>query len=181
MSTIPLPPVTYLRSRLRLLKDGRLVWRARPASQFSASCYAKMWNKRFAGCVTGSDKGNGYLTVVIDGVKYQAHRIAYAIAKGKDPGHKHIDHRDGKRSENHSGNLRLARNVENIRHRTRRNCNNTSGVHGVYWSKAARKWCAVIRANGHNIHLGLFVDLAAAAKVRRAAERKYFGRFAPII
>lgn len=176
---IPLPSISYLRSRLRLLKDGRLVWRTRPASQFSAPCYAQTWNKRFAGCVAGGDKGRGYEMVRIDGVAYQSHRIAYALAHGKDPGDLHVDHRDGARNRNHGGNLRRATNAENIRHRTRRNRNNTSGVHGVYWHSGAGKWAASIRVDRRTLHLGLFTDLAVAAKARRAAERKHFGRFAP--
>ncbi len=181
MRVIPLPPIEYLRSRLRQTEDGNLVWCARPNSQFSAACYARMWNTRFAGCVAGSDKGNGYLTIVIDGVKYQAHRIAYAIAEGTDPGNNHIDHRDGQRGKNQGTNLRTACNAENIQHRTRRNRNNTSGVHGVYWHNAANKWAAGIKVDGKTIHLGLFEKLEAAAKARRTAEVEHFGRFAPTL
>jgi len=174
-----LPTVSYLRSRLDLRTDGHLYWKPRPVNQFSAPCYAQMWNTRFAGRRTGSDKGNGYLIVVLDGVKYLAHRLAYAIEYGEDPGEAHVDHAGGVRDT--SKDLRLATNTENIQHRTKLNSNNTSGVLGVYWHRTAGKWSARIKVSGKDIFLGLYADINDAAKIRRRAEIKYFGRFAPNI
>lgn len=179
--TIPLPPVDYLHRRLMLSPDGLLVWRKRPASDFSAACYALTWNKKHAGKKAGGDKGRGYEMVRIDGTAYQSHRIAYAIAHGVDLGDLHVDHQDGKRNANHASNLRTATNTENIRHRTKLGVNNTSGVLGVYWSKAARKWCADIKVDGWDLHLGLFERIADAAAARRRAEIEHFGAFAPSI
>lgn len=180
-ANIPLPEIGYLRQRLALTPDGALIWRERPASDFSAACYALTWNKKHAGKKAGGDKGRGYEMVRIDGTAYQSHRIAYAIAHGADPGGLHVDHQDGSRNVNHAGNLRTATNAENIRHRTKLGANNTSGVLGVYWSKAARKWCAGIRVEGRTLHLGLFEDITEAAGARRQAEQKHFGAFAPSI
>mgnify|MGYP001420731952 CR=1 FL=1 len=54
---------------------------------------------------------------------------------------------------------------------------NTSGYVGVSWSRAAKKWCARIRGNGHYRHLGLFETVeeahtayVAAALVQRAPD-----------
>lgn len=179
--TIPLPPIGYLRRRLKMTTEGCLVWCERPISDFTEECYALMWHKRFAGKKAGSDKGRGYEMVRIDGVAYLSHRIAYAIAHGVDPGGLLIDHRNGRRACNHGANLRAATNAENIQHRTRINTNNKSGVIGVYWSKAARKWCARIRVFGKEIYLGLYTDLAEARRVRQRAEQEHFGAFAPSI
>ena len=85
-----------------------------------------------------------------------------------------MDHANWVRSDNRPGNLRLATNTENVQHRSGPGKNNTSGVVGVYWHKAAGKWCAGIRVNGKNVHLGLFTDIKQAALARTAAEQTYF-------
>jgi hypothetical protein len=41
------------------------------------------------------------------------------------------------------------------------------------------KWVAEIKADSQKVHLGRFLTLEEATKVRRAAELKYFGEFAP--
>lgn len=174
-----LPAVSYLRSRLELRTDGQLYWKPRQLSDFTAVKYARMWHARYANKVAGGAKGNGYLMVRIDGVAYQAHRVAYAIEHGEDPGENYVDHASGIRDV--SKDLRLATNAENIRHRTKLNSNNTSGALGVSWHRTAGKWAASIKVNGKDIFLGLYAELSAAAKVRRDAEIKYFGRFAPTI
>lgn len=178
--TIPLPSVEYLRRRLALV-DGALVWRDRPVSDFQKLRIALTWRTRFAGKKAGGAKGRGYEMVRIDGVAYQSHRVAYAIIHGSDPGEMYVDHRDGRRGDNGGANLRTATNTENVRHRTKLGVNNTSGVLGVYWSKAARKWCARIKVAREDIHLGLFVGIADAAAARRQAEKEHFGEFAPSI
>ncbi|HAU85878.1 MAG TPA: hypothetical protein DCW90_10350, partial [Lachnospiraceae bacterium] len=57
--------------------------------------------------------------------------------------------------------------------------NNTSGIIGVYWSKANAKWRAVIGFDGKKIHLGYYENKEEAIKIRLQAEKKYFGEFAP--
>jgi hypothetical protein len=57
--------------------------------------------------------------------------------------------------------------------------NNTSGVIGVCWHSQANKWRAYIMLNRKQISLGVFDDFEEAVTVRKDAEKKYFGEFAP--
>jgi hypothetical protein len=74
--------------------------------------------------------------------------------------------------------LREATPAENARNKSRP-WNNTSGIPGVSFYKRDRKWVAGIGLNNRRIHLGYFDTIEEAAAVRRAAEIKYFGEFAP--
>jgi hypothetical protein len=118
--------------------------------------------------------------VRIDGIAYQAHRIAFALAKGIDPGPMTVDHKTASKA-NLPRNLQLATNQENVRKRVRLGKNNTSGVLGVSWSTAAKKWCARIKVGKQGVYLGVFTDIKDAAHARRKAEKQFFGRFAPVV
>lgn len=50
---------------------------------------------------------------------------------------------------------------------------NTSGVTGVTWNTAMKKWIAQIQVRGKNIYLGSYDSKSDAAKARHAAEIKY--------
>ena len=169
MITRPLPPIDSLRSRL-FVHDGGLYWRPVAARR----PHDVTWNKKNAGCRVGAPKGNGYEMFHLDGRALLVHRVVYALANGVDPGSMTVDHANGKRADNRPENLRLATNTENVQNRSGPGKNNTSGVVGVYWHKAAKKWHASIRVNRKNIHVGLFDDLLNAAAARAAAETKHF-------
>jgi len=47
---------------------------------------------------------------------------------------------------------------------------NTSGITGVHWKKASKKWQASIMVNGKAIHLGSFTDKSEAICARKSAE-----------
>lgn len=164
-----LPDLGTLRTRLSL-EDGVLWWRPvevkRPADA--------TWNAKHAGRKVGVPKGNGYLMFRLGGRCLLVHRVVYALACGVDPVGSTVDHANGNRSDNRPENLRLATNQENVQYRSGPGANNTSGVVGVYWSKASKKWAASIKLGGRNAHLGVFTDLAVAAAVRAAAEQKHF-------
>lgn len=51
---------------------------------------------------------------------------------------------------------------------------NTSGVRGVKYNKARRKWEVSIQAKGKRHYLGLFEDLDRAKQVRKEAEKTYW-------
>lgn len=50
------------------------------------------------------------------------------------------------------------------------NKNNSSGIKGVYYYKKSGKWCAQIKFSNKNHNLGLYINKADAAAVRKAAE-----------
>ncbi len=52
--------------------------------------------------------------------------------------------------------------------------NNTSGIKGVYFNKAAKKWQAFITFKRKCMYLGLYGDITDATKARKKAEDKYF-------
>jgi hypothetical protein len=175
----PLPPIEYLRTRLKLERStGKLYWKRRPVWHFKTPGFAVMWNKRFAGREAGGEKGRGYRCLSVDSVRYHAHRVVFALATGRDPGIAHVDHISGGKN-NKPHNLQASTNQQNVSKRSKLNRNNTSGVAGVYWHRASGKWCAAIKVHGKQHYLGMFPGLAAAARARRKAEQEHFGAFAP--
>lgn len=93
-----------------------------------------------------------YLQVVIDGKKWQAHRLAWILHYGKLPKGV-IDHINGDKKDNRIVNLRDVTTRENSsnmkRHRNGR-------LVGATWHKATKKYESRIRVRGRLIHLGLF-------------------------
>lgn len=127
-------------------------------------------NKAKKGAVAGSNAGDGYLQVRIDGKSYYQHRLAWFYVHGEWP-EKEIDHINGDRSDNRIKNLRCVSKRGNARNRVM-HPRNKSGVVGVHWDKKSNKWAAQI-ANGEKTeHLGLFDDLDSAALARQAAEKR---------
>ena len=123
-----------------------------------------------AGCTNFN--GDGYTRIDIRGKKYKAHRIAMLLSYGFYGDGLEIDHINHIRDDNRLANLRFVTKSGNQRNQSR-SSKNTSGVTGVYYSKAERKYAAQIQVDGVQIYLGLFVSLEEAAKVRKAAEIKY--------
>lgn len=88
-----------------------------------------------------------------------------------------VDHRNADKLDNRRGNLRLASRRQNVVNagKSRRN---TSGFKGVSWHAQRGRWRASIRANGRQVHLGLFDDPAAAARAYDSAAMVHHGEFA---
>lgn len=175
----PMPPLQYLRSRLRLdRKTGDLIWKKRPDDQFVDPKYALTWNKKNAGNIAGCLKGLGdYRVIRIDGVSYQYHRVVFALANGVDPGAAVVDHAED--SGNRPSNLQAITRKQNVQKKMRLGSKNTSGHLGVYWHTQGEKWAACIGLDGRHKHLGMFDKKDDAVAVRKAAELEHFGAFAP--
>jgi hypothetical protein len=69
-------------------------------------------------------------------------------------------------------NLKVVTHAENLRNRRRLQPNNTSGVAGVSWHSARRKWCAEIHFDGKKYYLGLYDTIEAATAARAEKERE---------
>jgi len=85
-----------------------------------------------------------------------------------------VDHIDNNKLNNNIDNLRYATPQENIR-----NCKlystNTSGIKGVHYKKANKKWCAQIYIDGISVHLGLFSNIEDAKNAREIKANEVFG------
>lgn len=117
-------------------------------------------NRVRVGSEAGNDNGVGYLRISVDGRTYYAHRLAWMYLHGALPDQE-IDHTDGNPKNNAASNLRHAAHAENSQNQKLRSTN-TSGRHGVSWSKPHGKWAAYIMKDGRKRHLGLFEGLDAA-------------------
>jgi hypothetical protein len=127
-----------------------------------------------AGLVAGTVARSRYVVIQVDGVLYQAHRLAWLYVHGEWPP-EIIDHINGDRTDNRLENLRCATNALNkANSRLRRD--NSSGFKGVY--AAGRWWRAQIRVNGHILHIGRFASKEAAHAAYMSEARKHFGEFA---
>lgn len=147
--------------------DGNLVWKQRKLSDGRKS--------KTSGKIAGYKSHDGYMKVTLDGRAYYHHQIIFLIYNGYIP--EIIDHIDGNTRNNNPENLRAATKSNNAC-----NCkihsNNTSGIKGLTWSKAAKKWQARVVNNGSVIYLGLFTTKEAAAVVLDAARKSLHGEFA---
>jgi len=88
-----------------------------------------------------------------------------------------VDHINGDGLDNRRSNLRLATTAQNGANR-KLSANNTSGVTGVYWHRAQKKWGAQIKVNRRMIYLGRFIEKQDAISERQKAAKIHFGEFA---
>jgi hypothetical protein len=169
------PSYDYVNSILRYDPEtGILTWRERPREHFATVGVWKRWNTRYSGTEAGAlreDRNTFYRKINIDGRFYKAHRLAYLLFWGVWP-KKDIDHVDGDGLNNRWDNLRDVSHEENHRN-ARKKSNNTSGVNGVCWHKARKKWHTRIQVDGRNVCLGYFHTLEEAAAARLAANEQY--------
>lgn len=139
-------------------KDARVtVERLRELLTYEPDAGVLRWRvgygNAFAGFVAGARTWAGYMAVGIDGEKFRAHRVAWALAHGAWPTQT-IDHLDGDRCNNKLINLRevsQAVNMQNIRKPTARN---TSGYLGVHWSVKHGGWMASLTVSGKSKRRG---------------------------
>jgi hypothetical protein len=129
-----------------------------------------------AGHQAGTKNPSGYIAIMVRGVLLRAHRIAFAMMTGDWPDGD-IDHINCKRDDNRWENLRAATRSQNLAN-TRLSAKNKSGFKGVFWHKAAQKWCSEIRVNGTRLHLGYFDDASKAAQAYQESARSHHGQFA---
>lgn len=124
-----------------------------------------------AGTPTGLPRSsNSYSLIMIGGVNYYAHRLAWLHYKGQWPKH-FIDHIDGNKRNNAIDNLRECNNSQNKCNMAKR-CDNSTGFKGVYYNKRNNNFRAGIQIHGKKISLGSYKtpEEAYAAYCIAAAE-----------
>lgn len=169
MKILALPELSLLNELLEISETSPsgLRWRKSPANNVKP------------GDVAGHKRTDGYWDVKITTDKsrfYLAHRIAYALQTGGDPGGFQVDHIIGVEEPLK---LRLATNAQNQRNQ-RSSRGGSSRYKGVNWHKNIKKWQAQIRVNNKSIYLGCFTDEQEAAAAYNTAAVKYFGEFARV-
>ena len=117
-----------------------------------------------------------YWRINLMGQEIRAHRLAWYLHYGEDPGADLlVDHINGDSLDNRIDNLRLVTESENSKNRKKGN-NNTTGFKGVYQNKDG-SISARIDVNGKNKYLGSFKTVELAAKAYKEASIKYHGEF----
>ncbi len=143
-------------------KDGRLYWRV---------CVGRS----VVAALVGQKQNRGYLAVNIGYKKYLVHRIIFLWHHGYFP--KELDHIDGNRSNHNIENLRPSTSSENNYNMGMRS-DNTSGVKGVSWNKARRKWHAYVAINRRRVFSVYYDTLTQAEQAVKVARIKHHGAFA---
>ena len=126
---------------------------------------------RLKGTIAGTEHGNGYWKIRIDGRTYFAHRLVWLYITGKWPKNQ-IDHIDHCRYNNRFENLRAVTHQENGKNQKLRTTN-TSGAMGVSWDKTRNKWAVAIKIKSKLIHLGRYKTKSKAISIREMAEILY--------
>ena len=129
-------------------------------------CY---WRAKKTGYATRTDySGSKQKSIWMHVAVMQHHRL---WKRGKE-----VDHENTCGCDNRKSNLRIPTS-SGQQVNTGLRTNNTSGVAGVNWDKEKSKWQTRISTNGKRKHLGYYVDLNEAIKVRQKAEVKHYGKF----
>jgi hypothetical protein len=119
--------------------------------------------------------GTGYSVIHSGDTNYAYHRVLYILHTGEDP---HVvDHINGDPRDNRIENLRAANPSQN-QHNRRMDSTNKSGVKGVNWDRAKRKWRAQVGAYGVKHYLGMYDDKDEATRVVVEARNRLHGEFA---
>jgi len=144
-------------------KDGQLYWR-------------KPLNKRVKiGSLAGTVSSVGYIAIMVNRKRYQAHRLIFLMHHGWLP--EFIDHIDLDRKNNKIENLRAAsRGQNNLNCSVRRD--SRSQIKNVCWVARLNKWLVSMRIKGQRKHIGVFADLELAILVASEYRDFYHGEFA---
>jgi hypothetical protein len=150
-------------NRLFEYRDGYLFWRVKPR------------NQKLNGNKAGRPGAKGYIQIGVAGKNHYAHRLIFALHNGYTP--KCVDHINGIVDDNRIENLRDATLSQNL-YNAKTPKNNKSGIKGVHWSVAAKKWQVQISVNKKAAYFGCYEDLELAELVAIEARTKYHGVYA---
>lgn len=144
-------------------ETGVLYWRRRINGNIPKTLEAGTQNK---------SNSDGYLNVSVNGRDYKVHRVVMLMCYGFYGEGLDVDHINHIRNDNRLVNLRFVTRRENQRNQSL-SSKNTSGVTGVHFSKARKKYMVQIGVNRKVICLGYFDTLEEAAAARAEANVKF--------
>lgn len=150
-------------------KDGNLLWKNKTVDSIGRS------KNHLNGQIAGTLEKHGYLRVRVNNKNYLIHRLIFMYHYGYFP--IQVDHIDGNTLNNHIENLRQATNAQNCKN-SKLSINNKSGVKGVSWHKASRKWMAHLQTVEKRHFIGYFNELDKAKIAIIEARNKLHGEFA---
>lgn len=131
------------------------------------------------GDLAGHMNKKGYIEVRYNRKTYQAHRVAWFLHTGEDPGTMQVEHKDNNGTNNKASNLRLATPQENARNKSTYNKDKTTSIYkGVTWSKRDQKWRAQIALEGTTVGLGTYDTELEAHKMYCYFAQEEYGEFA---
>jgi hypothetical protein len=119
----------------------------------------------------------GYRMIRINGVRYQASRLAWLHIYGCWPTN-HIDHINRNPADNRISNLRDVNQTCNM-HNAATYSSNTSGHPGVSWYPPYHKWVAYINKDKKRKTIGYFREKEAAIAAYKAASLELYGTLSP--
>ena len=128
---------------------------------------------RRTGRIAGTEDANGYIKILVAGVRVQAHALAWYYVHNELC---FVDHKNRIKADNRLDNLRPANYQLNAANRAYIGGN--SGVKGVY--KRGDKFETGIKVNQKRIYLGRFNTLEEAAEAYKQASIEHFGEFANV-
>ena len=113
-------------------------------------------------------KGNRYLKVRVNGIRYRAHRLIWMMMTGEDPGELFIDHINQDKRDNRWSNLRLATKVQN-------------GANISFTIGQQSRWGFIVRCTfeGRRIYVGTFKTQEEAQKAYNIKKHELHGEYAP--
>jgi hypothetical protein len=180
MKINPLPSQDYLNLCLEYLPDGNLLWKARPQEHFNTSRGHAQFSARCIGKPATNLVENYqriWLTYKSTRQKFLAHRVIWVMHNGAIPENFIVDHKDTNSLNNKISNLRLTQFHGNAYNKSL-NCNNSSGVKGVSWSKEKELWDAKLRFNSKRIRVGYFKSITDAESAIQTARKQLHKDFA---
>jgi hypothetical protein len=175
LKLIPLDPA-YLAECFTLDHDtGAIYWKTRPREHFRTSRGWRTFTSQKAGKRADVAGSPGYRCVCLDKVLLRAHRVAYAMATGKDPTDQ-IDHKNRDGVNNKPMNLREATNGQNQLNKSGWKTS-ASGIKGVY-PKGSKFQVKFRLLGSKRFHVGTFASIDEAKAAYAEAIKQHHGAWA---
>jgi hypothetical protein len=125
-------------------------------------------------CSQEVSPGFRYGQIRVDGKVCYAHRVAYRMHTGEDPGRLDVDHICHNTLCVRGTHLRPATRSQNNQNRRGARRDSSSGVRGVQWNAKLGKWVASIGYDGRPHHIGVFDSIEAADAAATAKRCELF-------
>ena len=175
-------PIKILPSQEQLIElfeynpeTGSLKWKFRRPTTKGDRLFNACYAGKEAGYPCGYYEKNRYTVVgLTDNNGVKAHRIIWKIMTGEEPP-PFIDHKNSDSLDNRWSNLRRATNGQNMQN-AKLNCNNKSGVKGVFWADSS--WRATICVDKKYINIGRFKTIQEAEIAINYERARLHGEFA---